>query len=59
VNVPDGVATNACAMRDELLALLRANDGAFWPALGRAVEQAGSFEELTALASLKKGADER
>ncbi len=49
-------------MRDELLALLRANDGAFWPALDRAIEGEGepggaaSFEALTALASLKKRA---
>ena len=46
-------------MRDQLLALLRENDGSFWPALARAVERAASFEDLTALAALKKRAAAR
>jgi FkbH-like protein len=46
-------------MKGELAALLRGNDGAFWPELSRAVQAASSFEELTSLGALRKRAEAR
>ena len=43
-------------MRQELLNLLRAGDASLWPALERAVKAASSFEELLALAAIRKRA---